>query len=494
MSVLLGVFVALCLTRITYCSLIATIPQPTVVVAFEDAYDASLLASTLSDEANDVIFITLQSDTNELYENLFGVEVIPLRVNIDNENNAEKAAVAICEAFLKDATIERRIQELQPTFAIFPALRHDACLIPWAKFIGSIPVIWTRNPDEDLYVFEVTGSALPIQTAGFWARLSAAGTRRSVLSTARDDYGTNALRVAEQHIPDVTLTTATLYSDVRLILWGSDVILRSNFASLTQYIVEIGCHHCRGPLPLPRELQDSLVQYKFGTVVAFLDENYQTLLYDLAKRLPQGVEGQAVVWKNKKVQKLSDDKPTNLFIAPQVERQDLIGYGRTRVVLSHCAETELLETGFYGTPVICFPRNELESRNAARAVSLGFARSIEQLDDTGADGIAKVVEEVHRDPAYREYGRKVSVAVRDRIEPAVDRLMFWLRYMARTKDATFDPFTPTRPARTYNEDLEFFFGLFIGSMIGVAATVACIVARHLALMNNVQKSKGRYKR
>lgn len=59
--------------------------------------------------------------------------------------------------------------------------------------------------------------------------------------------------------------------------------------------------------------------------MALLDENYETLIKELAQKLPQGRQGQAVVWKNVKWQNSNDALPENLFIRSKTDRQDLIG-------------------------------------------------------------------------------------------------------------------------------------------------------------------------
>lgn len=66
------------------------------------------------------------------------------------------------------------------------------------------------------------------------------------------------------------------------------------------------------------------MEHRLGTIVALLDESYGTLLRELAKKLPQGREGQAIVWMINK----SDTNvaiPENLFIRGNIDRQDLIG-------------------------------------------------------------------------------------------------------------------------------------------------------------------------
>lgn len=98
-------------------------PQSAVVVAFEDVYDLSLLANTLSDQGIDATLIIPDSYENELYETLIDVEVLTVKLKTEESTSAEKRAVQACEALLKDEGIAKKIQEIQPTFTIFPALR-----------------------------------------------------------------------------------------------------------------------------------------------------------------------------------------------------------------------------------------------------------------------------------------------------------------------------------------------------------------------------------
>ncbi|OAD59649.1 UDP-glucuronosyltransferase 2A1 [Eufriesea mexicana] len=494
MSLIISICVCLYLMKTVHSSTLTAPPQSAVVIAFEDIYDLSLLANTLSDQGIDATLIIPAFSKDEVYETLIDVEVLTVEVNVEESAYPERRAIQICEAFIKDEQIAKNIQKIQPTFSVFPAVRHDGCLLPWVEIIESIPVIVTRNREEELYVFEYTGAALPVQSAGFWTRLWASTTRRSTFSTVRDEYTVYALQIAKKYLPHTNLNIDNLYTDVRLILWDADVILRSDFAPLTQLIVEVGCHHCRGSYSLKGDLHKGLIEYRLGTIAVLLDENYDTLIKELAQKLPQGREGQAVVWKNKKWQKSNDVLPENLFVQSNIDRQDLIGYGRTRVVLSHCADTELLEAAFHGTPVICFPRNSYESRNAARAVQLGFAHSTEEMGISSNEEIVNTVNQIHETADYRENARKVSLAIRDRINPAVDRLIYWLRYMARTKDRNFDFLTPTSSVKTLNEDLQFFLGLFVGLIIGIFSAIGCMLARYLVISKRTQRSKGRYTR
>ncbi|KAH0950261.1 hypothetical protein HN011_010077 [Eciton burchellii] len=475
-------------------------PLSALIVAFDGVYDLSLLANTLSDEGFYTMLIVPDYAADDLYNNFIDVEVLQLSVNIDKSARSETRALETCDSFFTDQKVLKQIREFQPTVVIFPALRHDGCLLPFVKYIDSIPVIWMGNPDEELYVFECTGAALPIHNGGFWSRLSTSFAGKFIFSNAKNNYLIPALQLAKKHLPDTHIDLDHLYADVRLLLWGVDTVLRSNFAPLTQSLIEIGCHHCRGPHPLPGDLHKLLIEYRMGTVIVLLDENYETLISELVKVLPQRKMGQAIVWsvKAKAVDTLRENIniPKNLFIHSGIDRQDLIGYSRTRMVLSHCGDTEFLEAAFHGTPMICLPRDTHESRNAARAIELGFARSIEATGNyiSDAEEIANIVDEIHSREAitYRERAQKVSMAIRDRLNPSSDRLMYWLRYIARTKDSSERFHKVKNQARTLMEDIQFFVGLLVGIIFGIICTGSAVVARYLIRANRVQRSKGRY--
>lgn len=165
------------------------------------------------------------------------------------------------------------------------------------------------------------------------------------------------------------------------------------------------------------------------------------------------------------------------------------------MVLSHCTDTEFLEAAFHGTPIICLPRNTHESRNTVRAIELGFARSTNTMGDgISADEIANIVHEIHESVAYRESARKVSLAMRDRLTPASDRLVYWLGYIARTKDDNEKFHMAMSQARTLTEDIQFFIGLLVGVIFGIVCTSCAVVTRYIVTANKRQRSKGRYTR
>ena len=125
MSVIIVLYLCMHLVNIIHGSTLVAPPQSAVVVAFEDIYDSSLLANSLSDQGIDATLIIPAPSKGELYETLIDVEV--LTVNIEAEEYV--TTIQACEALLKDEEIARKIQEIQPTFVIFPAFRYSSIFL-----------------------------------------------------------------------------------------------------------------------------------------------------------------------------------------------------------------------------------------------------------------------------------------------------------------------------------------------------------------------------
>lgn len=63
-----------------------------------------------------------------------------------------------------------------------------------------------------------------------------------------------------------------------------------------------------------------------------LDSEYIDLIEQLAQEIPQGRQGQAIVWKSKIVK---NTNKKNVFINADVDRQDLIGIYLFKVDKAH---------------------------------------------------------------------------------------------------------------------------------------------------------------
>lgn len=124
MLALINLYVCFCLFRVASSSTLTAPPLSALIVAFENVYDLSLLANTLSDQGIYATLIIPSYAANDLYNNIVDVEVLQLNVDIDKSMSVDIHALEACNSLFRDEEIFKKIQEFQPTFTIFPALRY----------------------------------------------------------------------------------------------------------------------------------------------------------------------------------------------------------------------------------------------------------------------------------------------------------------------------------------------------------------------------------
>ena len=120
--ILTCIVLSILLLHFTKASSLAAPPQSAVVVAFEDVYDLSLLANTISDLGIDTTLV-IPHDANDYYEYLVAVEVIKINASLLSSDNKDTRALKLCESFISDFNITKYFQAQQPTFVIFPGVR-----------------------------------------------------------------------------------------------------------------------------------------------------------------------------------------------------------------------------------------------------------------------------------------------------------------------------------------------------------------------------------
>ena len=127
-----------------------------------------------------------------------------------------------------------------------------------------------------------------------------------------------------------------------------------------------------------------------------------------------------------------------------------------------------------------------------RVFELGFAYS--PRGDFSTEAILAGINEVHNTAEYRENARKVSLAVRDRPIPAMDRVIFWLHYVGRIKTEGDNLLLPLKNINTYGETLQLLSGIAIGTLFSIFATMLFFATRFSTTNERQQKFKGKYKR
>lgn len=113
-------------------------------------------------------------------------------------------------------------------------------MLPWTRFIGSIPVIWALGIEQEHYAIDKTKLGIPISTESIYDRFWTNINYRTLISRSQSNYVKPAINLAKQYLKNYNGESIDqLYSNVELVFWGCDPILRKDFAALTHRFVEV---------------------------------------------------------------------------------------------------------------------------------------------------------------------------------------------------------------------------------------------------------------
>lgn len=102
--------------------------------------------------------------------------------------------------------------------------------------------------------------------------------------------------------------------------------------------------------------------------------------------------------------------PANFQLAPYVQQFEVLP--RTSVFVTHGGMGSVLESLYYGVPMVVIPPGVEQAATARRIVDLGLGIALEQKDLT-AEALRGAVERIHADPAFYERARAMQQQVRE---------------------------------------------------------------------------------
>ncbi len=102
--------------------------------------------------------------------------------------------------------------------------------------------------------------------------------------------------------------------------------------------------------------------------------------------------------------------PENFQMAPYVKQFEVLP--RTNVFVTHGGMGSVMESLYYGVPMVVVPQQFEQARNAQRIVELGLGIALDQKELT-TEALREAVERVHSDPAFYEHAQAMKQTVRE---------------------------------------------------------------------------------
>ncbi|KAK9500374.1 hypothetical protein O3M35_001652 [Rhynocoris fuscipes] len=203
------------------------------------------------------------------------------------------------------------------------------------------------------------------------------------------------------------------------------------------HVIDIAGVSIREIQPLPKDFKtfingwpNGIVMLSWGSVVSGSitdNENMVKILLTAFSRLKYGV-----IWKTN-TSTYSYPVPENVMMVKWLPQQEILADKRTKVFITHCGFNSMVETVYYGVPVVVTPFFLDQSKNARKLVDIGMGVQL-TADNLTTDAFIWAINEVANNKRYKEAAVKQSAMFRDRPFKPVDEAVYWIEYVMKHGD------------------------------------------------------------
>jgi NDP-glycosyltransferase len=125
-----------------------------------------------------------------------------------------------------------------------------------------------------------------------------------------------------------------------------------------------------------------------------------------------------------------DPVPENFLLSAYVPQLEILP--RTQLFVTHAGTNSVLESMYFGVPMVLIPQQPEQQLHAQRVVDMGLGIMLEK-ETVNATTLREAVERVAHDPLYRQRMQPIQQSVRaaDGYQRAADAIMEFTRVQAR---------------------------------------------------------------
>ncbi|KAJ8954680.1 hypothetical protein NQ318_011372 [Aromia moschata] len=265
--------------------------------------------------------------------------------------------------------------------------------------------------------------------------------------------------------------------DLNDALYNVSLILHNYHVSISSplphvpCIIDIGGIHIR-PWKLPDDLQEFLDNAKEGVIYMSLGSNVNSK--DLPLKSRTAILNTFSKLKLKVLWKWEDDvmpgQPPNVKIGKWLPQQDVLAHPNIKLFITQGGLLSIIETVYYGVPIIAIPFLADQPLNAYTAQKEGYGIVL-LLKDLSEGKLSSLIEEILSNTKYTEEAKRRSTIMKDRQISPLDNAVYWVEYVIRHKGA--------KHLRVQYLDLAWYqyYLLDVFAFILIVILVACILLK-----------------
>ncbi|XP_001687884.2 UDP-glucosyltransferase 2 [Anopheles gambiae] len=137
---------------------------------------------------------------------------------------------------------------------------------------------------------------------------------------------------------------------------------------------------------------------------------------------------QRVIWKWD--QDEMPNRPSNVFIGKWLPQDAILAHPNLKLFVTHGGLGSISEAMYHGVPIVGIPMFGDQDSNVAQVVKEGWGLSV-SFDELTEPLLSGVVQEVIRDPKYREQVQGRALLYKDRPMGALETGVYWIEYVIR---------------------------------------------------------------
>ena len=180
--------------------------------------------------------------------------------------------------------------------------------------------------------------------------------------------------------------------------------------------------------PLPNDIDSFVQEAEFGVIVLSFGSAISEIPDEAINRLLtafRGIKQRVVMRYNGK----SVESPPNVLILKWLPQNDLLGYSKTRLFITHGGNNGQLESLYHGVPMVVLPFGGVQNYNAHRVVAKGFGKALNMPTFQPEDLVA-AINEVIDNPTYKETIQRASEIYKSLPNPQ-KRLVYWTEHFIK---------------------------------------------------------------
>lgn len=220
--------------------------------------------------------------------------------------------------------------------------------------------------------------------------------------------------------------------------------------SVPPNIIQVGGLQIKEPKLIPNDIEEFMNKAEKGAVLMSLGTNVRSDSIG-EERIRMVVEAFRLIpeynflWKFETSEMLPN-LPSNVKISDWLPQNDLLAHPKLKLFISHAGLLSSHEALWWGVPIVGIPFYADQHRNMHKLVISGVAIKVD-FETLTTQKLKNAIEEVLKNPKYREKMQNKAKAFRDQPEKPLDRAVWWCEFVLRN------------PRPSYLRPAEFNLGL-----------------------------------